>query len=165
MQKRMKIVITISSLLYILGAGYIFTSSLSKKADIAIGPAIKASIALSSRIVKVRKDIYDKNTDNTITLTAKVTNNTPGKLTGVKLVIPLDTNVGTSKTHSVTRIINVPGQGPDSIFGLPNIPSRTSIKSQVLLYARKKGTYTIKPYIDTNEKYIGTIDTVVLSAE
>ena len=79
--------------------------------------------------------------------------------------MPLDTHVGTLETPSITRVTNFPGQGSDTIFSIPDLPPKTSTQSQVLLFVIKKGTYTIKPYIHTNERYQGTIKPVILSAE
>lgn len=165
MENRIKIIILISSLLYIIGGGYIFITSLSIKSDIAMGPSIEAIVTLSSPTLTVTQDASDRNTSNTVILTTKVTNNAPSTLTGVKLVIPIDTAVDTLETLSAKRITNLPGQGTDAVFSLPDLPSKTATQSQVLLYTMKKGTYKIKPYISSNEKYIGIIDPVTLSAE
>lgn len=164
MDTKIKILILSSCLFYLFGSGYLFITNLSKKADIPKGPSIEATTTLSSSIVKTIQNISDRNPNNMVILTTKVTNNTSGTLTGIKLIIPHDEYLITVETASAKRLTNLPGQGSDAVFSLPDLSSKTSTQSLVLLYALKKGIYTIKPYIETNEKYKVTVDAITLSA-
>lgn len=160
---KIKIFVLSVSIIYLIGGSYLYAQGLGKKIDIPIGPALTGVIMLSSSKVEVTKDTTNKNKIHTVILTARLTNNTSYTLTGVKLVIPID--VGTLEMPNTKRITNLPGQGADSIFGLPNLLPKTTMESKILLYSKEKRVYQFKPQIDTNERYTTTANLVSLTSE
>lgn len=167
MNDKIKIFAISVFLIVILGGSYLYVKNLNEIVDIPLGPALEATVEVSSPTIKVTKKIIEdtsnKNGVNTVILTAKVTNNTSKSLTGVKLVIPID--IGTLETPGLTRITNLPGQGADNVFGLSNLPPHTTTVSKVLLYAGEKRIYKFSTWIDTNERYTITTNTLILKAE
>ena len=151
-------------LLNIFVGQYLLTKYLGQTITLSEKDSLEATISLSAPTVPVTENITDQAAIHTVRLTVKVTNNTNGGFTNVRMLIP-SIGMGTLESPSAPRFAYLQPITTEHVFSLGFLPPGETVTGYVLLYYIEKKTYTIRVNILSDEKAKAITNIVTLTAE
>ncbi|MBI2028521.1 MAG: hypothetical protein HYT07_02815 [Candidatus Levybacteria bacterium] len=148
----------------LIGTTIVDSRYLSKKIFFLPNGALDTTFELSSTKVKTTKDINQIKNVNVIVLKINLKNNASYPLTNMKLIVA-NKGIDALETPSALRFTHFPPNTSESAFKVPDLSAGSERSSEILLYARERGTYSTNVIVENDEKVKGSTDLITFTAE